>query len=608
MFSKIFKSFLKRFLYSISIRSRLLLYFIFLIFLPTSIISATIYSKSKSIITERVSTSIENNLNMAETSLNQKFEDINDILTLIYFAPELQAVLSSPNSYDKPALINEMSSLDKILNYYNISNPSKTGLFPKLYVYDRPEYHFYNFSNHVADLGQIENESWYKALPYQSRYAVVGLSSLSTSAGKFSTIKIAKRLYGLKGQQLPYSALLTMDVTVDEFNSIIKRFSPSPGSKVVVLDSNENIIISSEPSYLGKSFADKDFINSEDNMVSAEIDNIDMLISQKHIPQFGWTIISMSPESEMYGELVSFNKVMIIVLLICLILALIMAFFLSENVSYPIRKLSKSMSFVKDGNFDITLEYKRNDEFANLISSYKDMVSEIKELINKLYVSEINKKEAELLSLQAQINPHFLYNTLDSVNWFAIKHNVPEISTMVTYLSDFFRHSLNKGRNIIAVGDELKQVESYLAIQKIRFKDSLDYTMDISKEILNYYTIKLILQPIVENAILHGIGGLKRKGLITISGAKINENLEFRISDNGIGADIGFLNSLLEERAVSGKSYGIRNVNQRIKQTFGNEYGITFISNEDTKGIGVIIKIKAISTLEGFHDNNDNSR
>jgi two-component system sensor histidine kinase YesM len=598
---------IKRLLYSMSIKRRLLLYFIILIFLPASIISATTYIKSKDIITQRVYSSIQNNMSMAENSLIEKIENINDIMTLIYFSPELQSILSAPNSYSKPALINEISSLDKILNYHNLSNASQMLLFPKLYVFDRPEYHFYNFSDYIGDLGEIDTTEWYRSLPYQARYSIIGPSRVNTSSGSYDTIRIAKRLYGLNGKTLPYGGLLIMDAAVDVFGDIVDNFTPSPGSSVFVLDGDNRVIIASRKSMLGMDYAGEAYIqanfqDSEAVLGSAEINGADTLAYSKRMPQQGWTIVCLSPVSEMYGELNSLNKVVVFALLVCLALAAGMAIYLSEDIAYPIRKLSQSMSYIKGENFDITLEYKRNDEFSHLIETYKKMVSEIKELINKLYISELKKRKAELVSLQAQINPHFLYNTLDSVNWLALKHNAPEISKMVTCLSDFYRLSLSKGRTIIAVKDEIKQVDSYLEIQRIRYKDKLDYKMDIPRNIQNHLTIKLILQPIVENSILHGIGPLSEGGFISITARQTECGLEFCVSDNGVGADIDSLNTMLDEKDVDGpsrKSYGLKNVNDRIKQTYGDDFGIRFKRN-DGQGITAILSIGVISKTEGF--------
>jgi two-component system, sensor histidine kinase YesM len=455
-------------------------------------------------------------------------------------------------------------------------------------------------------------------MPMESKYVVVGPDKITISSTEINTIKIAMRLFGLSNNSVPFVALLTVDINNEAFNNIINYYKPSENSLIFIIDDSGSIISGSDPSSIGKKleteknvnfkfFSRKDLYGSS----NIKVNNLEMLLSYKKLPGFSWTIVSLSPLKELYGELISFKNIMYVVLILCIFFVVLISLLLSENVSYPIRKLAKSMATVQNGNFDIKLEYKRNDEFSYLINTYKIMVAEIKELIGKLFLSEVNKKEAELKSLQSQINPHFLYNTLDSVNWLAMKHNVPDISTMVTSLSDFFRYSLSKGQTIIPLADELKQVESYLAIQKIRFKDKLDYTINASADTLECLSVKLILQPIVENAIIHGIEKRRGKGSIYISSEKLNDIIEITISDDGIGSDIKDLNALLENKNDVSKSYGLRNVNERIKQTFGNEYGVKFYNNQPT-GVKVVISIPVstcdkITTLEDFYVKDDHS-
>lgn len=606
------------FVFRFSIKYRLLFSFLFLIFLPTSIISITIYNKSTDIISDRVMNSTRNNLSMIETAFKQKLDSVNDVMSLIYFSPELQSVFSSPYfvprsqtilspqySYKRINLINEMSSLDKVLDSYTGLNTTTLTLFPRLYINNRPEYLFFNSSERVTDFSEIQNEKWYSQIPPVCQYYTVGLNRVDTPAGSIQTLRLAKKMFGLNNTQIPFAGVLTVDVSIDSFNSILKNYKPSRESTIFLLNQDNLIVSSSDDENVG-TYLSKQICNARELLllngdpkphILKRTGREEMILSSKKMSMPDYVIVSMAPSSEMYGELISFNKVMVIVLAVCLVLSLGFALFLSDNISYPIRKLARSMATVQDGNFDVNLSYKRNDEFSFLISAYNKMVGQIKELIDKLYVIELNKKEAELKSLQAQINPHFLYNTLDSVNWLALKHNVPDISTMVTSLSDFFRYSLSKGRNVISLRDERNQVQCYLEIQKIRFKDKLDYSIEFPEEILEYQTVKLILQPIVENAIVHGIEKRRGKGMIAITAALAEDCVEIRISDNGIGTDISELNSLLSGKADNTKSYGIRNVHERIRNAFGEPFGLAFSSN-DPVGVTVTIKIPAIKKSE----------
>ena len=601
------------FLRNISIKGRLLLYFLFLVLLPTSVISTTVYYKSKSIMTQRVGSSIRKSLDTVEINIMQKFEYINDICTFIYMNPELVKILSSKHPENRMGLINEISTLDRILEAYNAANITKTLLIPKLFVLNRPEYLQFNFSDKVFYLGAIDTEKWYKDLPPRERYTIIGLGKEMTASCTVDTIKFAKRLFGLKNSQIPYSALLTVDIGIQEFNDILRECKPSENSLIYLVDKDCTVVASSDDTFLRMDLKNENYVqniiadtNGTNEFFIENIGKANMFVSYKKIDSLKWTVILLSPTNELYGELLSFQKVIYTVILICMVSAVAFALLLSENVSHPIRKLAKSMSLVRKGNFDITLDYKRNDEFSYLVNAYEKMVRELKELISKIRVIEEDKREAELKALQSQINPHFLYNTLDSINWLSLKHKVPDISIMVTSLSDFFRYSLSKGKSIILLNDEKLQVESYLAIQKIRFKDKLDYSVEMPQDILNYYTVKLILQPLVENSLVHGIEKKSQKGYISIKARKLCNVIEITISDNGVGADVEELNRILERKSSS-SSFGIRNVDDRIKHFFGNEFGIRYERNGDC-GILAVVRIPAVSELEGYNVENDFSR
>ena len=598
------------FFYNISIKSRLLIYFISLILIPVSIISITIYSKSTGIITGKINSTLKSNLTTIESDILQKFDSIYDVTTNIYLNQDVIKIMSSTHPVNQTDIVSEMDTLDKILQSYQVQSPGRNILIPKLYLLNRPEYLMYSFSDKVSDTSVLEKEKWYLDMPAETKYVIVGLSRITVSSVSINTIKIAKRLFALNDIQIPFAGLLTIDVGIDSFNSTLDSSRPTSSSSIFIIDDSSNIVVSPDSALLGKNVANERYIEkiTKDpgenyNSFIEKIDHSNILIAYEKIKPLGWTIITLSPLNELNGELSSFNRIMLILIAVCAIIGIGMAMFLADNIAYPIRKIVKSMSVVRSGNFDISIEYKRNDEFAYLINTYKKMVNDIKELISKLYISEANKREAELKLLQAQINPHFLYNTLDSVNWLAMKYKAVDISTMVTSLSDFFRYSLSKGKNIITLGDEKKQVESYLTIQKIRFKDKLDYSIDFPAEILGYLTVKLILQPIVENSIIHGIEQRRGHGTIDISAGMNDGIIEIVVLDNGAGTDVDELNSILEDK-IGSSSFAIRNVNERIKHFFGNEFGIRFFNNENT-GVKVVVRFPAVKNSEGLSNVKD---
>ncbi|MBC8059090.1 MAG: sensor histidine kinase [Clostridiaceae bacterium] len=602
--------FLYKYIFKVSIKTRLIVYFILSVLIPTIIIATTIYIKSTNIITAKIDSSIKKNLMTTENIIVQKFASVGDISTLIALNSKVIDVLERTNINNSAAIVDEMATLDQQLDSYYLSNMSymtSTTIFPRIYVINRPEYNEFNFTDKVLSVSKIENEKWYKDHT-DGAVLIIGNNKSQIGYKVVDTIKVVRRMYTIKNIQQMLAAVLTIDIEAKYFTDILKDFKASPGSSNLVIDESNTIVLSNDSTLIGKKMQDiakLNFNNTEkyDSYID-KINGENMLISVKKIPSLKWRIVALSPIKELNDELIDFKKIVYIVIAVCMILSLITALLLAENVTGPVKKLVKSMSKVKSGDFEINLVYKRNDEFAYLISEYKRMVSEIKKLIEKLYTSdleqkkaEIKVKDAELKALQAQINPHFLYNTLDSINWLALKYKAEDISTMVKSLSNFFRYSLNKGSNVISFEDEIKQVESYLKIQEIRFQDKLNYKIDISSEIYECYTVKLILQPIVENAIIHAIEKIKVGGRIVLLGSISNGIIEISISDNGLNPDIDKMNSLFSSDSNQTSSFGLRNVNLRIKQFFGEEYGLKFIRNSEG-GTTVIIRICEVKNWE----------
>lgn len=579
---------------NVSLKYRLLLYFLCLVILPTSIISVTIYNESIRTIKDNIDATLQKNLSSAEMALVQKIEEMASIADAIYLNPEMTELLSADRPPDQVGIVNELAQLNNIMGSYDLPGVQSREFTLRLYMLDRPEYAQYNFSQYVSPISTIERENWYFGLPPKQKYSILALEpgeGSSVSGGH--SIVLAKRLFGLRNAAIPYVGLLTVQANIDEFTTILAEMKPSVNSTIAILDDALVTVASSEgrgghasepasPDARSTGQALDSAVGSRDIERNGE----DWLVASRRIDSVGWTILSESPISDLNGRLVALRQVMYVVLAACMMAAFLLALWLSGNITNPIRKFIKMMTYAQSGNFDVQIQYQRKDEFTFLFSQYNVMMRKIKGLIDELYVSEVRKKEAELKALQAQINPHFLYNTLDSINWIALRHKVPDISHMVTSLSDFFRYSLSKGQDIIPIGDELRQVESYLSIQQIRFKEKLTYTIEVEPEVLGYDAVKLTLQPIVENSLVHGIEKKRGNGHVRIRARLAEGRIEIQIADDGIGAPAEQLNALLA--AKDGQSFGLNNVNERIQQVFGEKWGIRFREHEGDGVVAVV--------------------
>lgn len=268
-----------------------------------------------------------------------------------------------------------------------------------------------------------------------------------------------------------------------------------------------------------------------------------------------------------------------------------------RSVTKPIKKLCSQTRKVAQGDFTAHTKIESMDEIAVLTDSFNDMTSEIGMLVENIKKQEENLRITESRLLQAQINPHFLYNTLDTIVWLAEAKQTDEVISMVTALSSFFRTTLSKGKDYITIREEESHIRSYLQIQQFRYQDIMDYEIDIDEEIYPYSIPKLTLQPLVENALYHGVKNKRGKGLIKITGKKVKNRIYLTVEDDGIGMTEKELDKLRRgvyriQNEEDPSGFGLANVNQRLQYYYGEEYGV-FFESEEGKGTQATVIIEA---------------
>ena len=278
--------------------------------------------------------------------------------------------------------------------------------------------------------------------------------------------------------------------------------------------------------------------------------------------------------------------IIIIAVTICFIAAVLCLRFIAKYVSGRIVELRQDMKKVEKGDLSVITSSDSHDEIGDLVNSFAKMLNTINNLINEVYKSKIKEKEYEMRALQAQINPHFLYNTLSLINWKALEAGAMDISKITLALSTFYRTSLNKGKNVMSISDEIDNMRSYISIQLMMHDNEFDFVEEIDPEILKYKTLNLVLQPLIENAIDHGID-LKDdgRGCITIIGRDAGDEIELIVKDNGVGMTKEQAERIITENS---KGYGVRNVNERIKLYYGEQYALSVHSEI---GVGTEVKI-----------------
>ncbi|MFF2091545.1 sensor histidine kinase [Paenibacillus sp. NPDC058174] len=315
---------------------------------------------------------------------------------------------------------------------------------------------------------------------------------------------------------------------------------------------------------------------------------------------FGWKIVGVSYTAELIANEREMQLSFVAAGIFCLLVGLLLAYFISRNLSKPIKQLQEHMKKVEKGTFDIRVPIENPKEIASLARSFNLMVVRIEELMNQVVQEQEFKRKSELSALQSQINPHFLYNTLDSIIWMAEGKKSEEVVLMTSALAKLFRASISRGQELVSIRTEIEHVANYLTIQKMRYTDKLDFRIDVEPGIMQYRTLKVLLQPLLENAIYHGIKNKVGTGEIIVSGFQSEGSIWFRVSDNGVGMSEDALRTVLEPRKSDheSKGVGVVNVHERIQLYFGKEYGL-FYDSTPGEGTTVLVRIAVIDPSAG---------
>lgn len=325
-------------------------------------------------------------------------------------------------------------------------------------------------------------------------------------------------------------------------------------------------------------------------------------VTVKTVGYTGWKLVGVVPADNIwdnYGQLLLF---FLFVVLFSIFLLVFVNLHLSERISVPIKTLERAVKELEAGREEVDIDVSGPYEIERLGHSIRSMVSTMRHLMDDIIEQEAQKRRSELDVLQSQINPHFLYNTLDSVVWMTENGRTDEAILMVTSLARFFRISLSRGSNIIPIADELEHARHYLTIQKMRYKNKFSAVIAAEDGVKGLYTIKLIVQPILENAIYHGMAYADGDGEITVRARRDGEDVVIEVADNGPGMPEEMVERLLDQSyaaapGTKGSGIGLRNVHQRIRLTFGEEYGLAIHSEPDA-GTTVCIRLPVLEGAE----------
>ncbi len=393
---------------------------------------------------------------------------------------------------------------------------------------------------------------------------------------------------------------IIVNVTEKDISSIYSGIKLGKTGKYLIIDDRGLIISSQNKEDILKPLDPKIYdIWKDRNDSAGEVVNIKgqkMLSVCCNYPKLQWKIIGLVPLDELTTENSYITLIVVIIGISCFIICIGIALLLSRIIARPINQLSEFAVKVTNGDLDAKFPVRSKDEVGKLGESLNFMIEKIKLLLGNIIKEQKQKRNFELQLIQSQIRPHFLYNSLELISSMAKLNMTKEVVDTVSSLSRFYRIALSKGSDIISIEKEMQNAESYLQIVKKLYIDIIDYSINIPQELYKYKIIKMSIQPIIENAVYHGLKPINKKGIIRVEGYKLDDEIFIKVIDNGAGMDEKTIEDILRgKNEGKNKSFGLKSVDDRIKLFFGETFGVTIDSR---LGCGTTVTIKIPATEE----------
>jgi len=446
-------------------------------------------------------------------------------------------------------------------------------------------------NNKIKQNIKIDNQSWYKNMKkYHGYYNFSPPHVQNLFENQYIWVVTLSIYVNLPESMLPAHSVLAMDVDFSSIDEYCSNVTIGKRGYVFIMDEHNNIIYHPQQQmlYAGIKQEDIDFIADKKDgaYVHPNGNNILVISSLKYT---NWRVVGITYMSDMLEAREDAVEFILIMFGIACILIICISMFVAIKISKPLANLNDVMgNVISTNNLDIRSNETGFYEVERLSQSFNHMINTIEKLMEKIKNEEQELRKTELKALQAQINPHFLYNTLDSILWMCEQKDGPGAVKMVTALATLFRIAISKGKEIITIRDEITHAKSYLTIQQFRYRNQFEYTFDVDENLLSYSCLKITLQPIIENAIYHGIDRMVDKGLIEINVKDMGEKILMQVIDNGLGMPEEVLESILSYESKGGHGIGVKNVNDRIQIYFGKDYGLQIESELD---VGTCVNI-----------------
>lgn len=580
----------------ISIKIKLFALYMSVVAFSMLVFGVIVFLRSEKVVVHLARQNVSQIMTASQQSLIDKINNINVSMLSFQLRKDVQEILCSENT---DTMIEDVAKLEQILMEIDTFQNNVSKL--ELYVLTRNDYPPLSRNNTVFSARQMENDIWFNtALESGNSTTWILRNHVTEGTG---TVTISKVLTDVTTNR-PI-AVLKADVILQEFTDSIDNIVLAETGQLFI--SSKNHLVNYDKSRLGQQLVNhpilfNDMLQSNENELRTTIlSGEKWLVSSYPLKETGLYLVGAVKISEFSSTQGAITTAILITALVLLMFSLLLIWLISGMISKPAATLANSMQRYEIGK-NIPLNYDKHDEFGVLFSMFNRMQSAIAKLMADAVREADMRKRAELKALQAQITPHFLYNTLNSIRALARKHGATDVQEMILALSKFFRLSLNNGAEMLTLSQELEQVKAYVYLQSIRFRDKFDINIAIPEELNRCYICKLTLQPLVENCIKHAFSDMEEMGHIELAVEKQEEYLIITVSDNGPNQKINIeeLNQLANQAYDPEEpieKYGIHNINQRIHLYFGDDCGLFYKQNQPS-GLTAVIKIRAVEMLD----------
>lgn len=591
-------------------KNKLMLTFVLVAFLPSIFMPYMTYMNSTRAMNAKINELVTSNLIQTNKQLDSSLSQYEDVLYQLIINHD---VITSSKKLLHGTDLDQLTYSDTLIQIFSGYANSRPGI--------RGFTYFDNNGNILASYDKLTSSSlWAEEknnIPYllimkmnniQGGPLITSTEPMFADANDSSIVfHIARRLYGISSDRLEKMGYLVMTLEESVLAnacriSLVDENDQGMSSANILIDHAQNIVSFPFEDRIGTNFAS---VLGVKELVMDHFPRKGVVLGHPSIMNYylnektGWTIVSITNEEKMFGEMYAMQKINVWTGFVMFLITTILIVYFSGLLTKSIHRIVNAMKLTELGDLNVKIEDHTGDEISIIASSYNNMMTKVNELMKSTRLAVQRQKESEIRSLEAQINPHFLYNTLDSINWMAIEKEEHEISRMIKGLAHILRYSISHSNKRVHLAQELEWLEHYLTLQRNRFNDSFQYFIHVHPGLEDVKLYKLLLQPFVENSIIHGFAG-------KISGAELHirvrlaaeDFLRIEIEDNGCGMDEASVRTMLDggtsHHAAIGSGIGIRNVIDRLDLYYGDQANC-FIESRVGRGTKVILLVPNIA-------------